>query len=141
MKPAPLFRCLIATLIVVAFAGCATSPRGTERDLAASGFQVVPATTPEQLRQLNTLPNERISVINRQGEVYFVYPDRAKNQLYVGRNAQYSAYQNLLLNQKAQTEALQTERDATNAEIINTEATALSDDPWAAFGVWPLAPF
>lgn len=121
--------------------GCATSTGQTERYLAASGFKVMPATTPEQLQQLNNLPNTKISVIKRQGQVYFVYPDKAQKQLYVGRNAQYSAYQNLLLNEKSMQEGLQADQDATNAEIINAEATAISNDPWAVWGVWPLAPF
>lgn len=134
----PLF--LVSVLLACA-PGCATSTGQTERYLAASGFKVMPATTPEQLQQLNNLPNTKISVIKRQGQVYFVYPDKAQKQLYVGRNAEYSAYQNLLLNEKSMQEGLQADQDATNAEIINAEATAISNDPWAVWGVWPLAPF
>ncbi|MFO1459383.1 MAG: hypothetical protein U1G08_08230 [Verrucomicrobiota bacterium] len=143
MKKSPCaWLSLFLLSVLLAFApGCATGKGQTERYLAASGFKVMPATTPEQLQQLNTLPNTKISVIKRQGQVYFVYPDKAQKQLYIGRNAQYSAYQNLLLNEKSMQQGLQADQDATNAEIINAEATAISNDPWAAWGVWPLAPF
>lgn len=130
-----------AVLLWGAGAGCATRPATTERYLAASGFKVIPATTPEQLQHLNTLPSGKISVVQRQGQVYFIYPDRAQKQLYVGNNAQYSAYQNLLLNEKNLQQGLQAQRDETNAEILNAEATAIGNDPWAVWGVWPLAPF
>ncbi|MBN8248108.1 MAG: hypothetical protein J0L84_11765 [Verrucomicrobia bacterium] len=121
--------------------GCATRPARTEQYLAASGFKVIPATTPEQLQHLDTLPGGKISVIKRQGQVYFIYPDRAQKQLYVGNNAQYSAYQNLLLNEKNLQQGFQAQQDETNAQILNAEATAISNDPWAVWGVWPLAPF
>lgn len=122
-------------------AGCATNSRRTESYLAASGFKVMPATTPEQLTQLNTLPDKKITVVKRQGQVYFVYPDKAQNELYIGQNAQYSAYQNLLLNQKALEQGLQADQNAANAEVLNAEATTISADPWGVYGVWPVLPY
>lgn len=128
--------------LIIWTAGCATSSRQTESYLAASGFKVVPATTPEQLQQMHTLPDKKISVIKRQGQVFFVYPDHAQNQLYVGRNAQYSAYQSLLLNEKTTEQGLQADEDSANAEVLNAEATAISNDPWGVFGgVWPIIPY
>lgn len=137
----PLIQRLGLILLLSWISGCATNPRRTEGYLAASGFKVMPATTPEQLQQLNTLPNEKITVVKRQGQVYFVYPDKAQNQLYIGQNAQYSAYQNLLLSQKALQQGLQADQNAANAEVLNAEATAISADPWAVYGVWPLLPY
>ena len=118
-------------------AGCATS-QSTESRLAASGFKVIPATSPEQKQQLLTLPSEKISVVKRNGTVYFVYPDLKQNLLYVGRDAQYDAYQNLLLNTEALNEEHQAEAAEVNASVMSSEATIVSNDPWAAFGVWPV---
>ncbi len=137
----PLLQQLGLVVLLTWIAGCATNSHRTESYLAASGFKVMPATTPEQLKQLNTLPDKKITVVKRQGQVYFVYPDKSQNQLYIGQNAQYSAYQNLLLNQKALEEGLQADQNAANAEVLNAEATAFSSDPWGVYGVWPLLPY
>src|SRR5262245_2747859 len=91
---------IVAIVAIVAAVMSCASPNRTENMLAAAGFKIVPATTPQQQRQLETLATGRISVVSRKGQVYFVYPDSAHNQLYVGRNAQYDAYQNFLLDQQ-----------------------------------------
>ncbi|HAB15122.1 MAG TPA: hypothetical protein DCE44_01610 [Verrucomicrobiales bacterium] len=132
-------------------AGCATTnSRTTERRLAASGFKVVPATTPAQQQQLATLPAGKVSVVNRNGNAYFVYPDRSQNLLYVGTNPQYDAYQRLLLDDQARKQSLAADAASSNAEILNAEATAVSNapwgfvgegvvvgDPWGVWGPWP----
>lgn len=137
----PLLQPLGLIFLLTWMAGCATNSRRTEGYLAASGFKVMPATTPEQLQQLKTLPDKKITVVKRNGQVYFVYPDKAQNQLYIGQNPQYSKYQSLLLSQQALQEGLQADQNAANAEVLNAEATAFSADPWAVYGVWPLLPY
>lgn len=144
MKLASFSSVLLSLWVLVTLgSGCATtSKRQTESMLAASGFKVIPVTTPAQERQMATLPAGKISVVKRNGEVFFVYPDSAQKQLYVGRDAQYDAYQNLLLNQQAQQESLAASEAASNAAALNAEANLISSepwgsvDPWGVFGVW-----
>ena len=89
-----------AVALVVLATGCATSKekqavQQRQEMLLAAGFKVIPATTPDQQQQLKTLPSGRVSAVRRMGQAYFVYPVHAQNILYVGKNAQYLAYQQL----------------------------------------------
>ena len=77
--------------------------------LLAAGFKVIPATTPDQQQQLKTLPAGKVSAVRRKGQNYFVYPVHARNILYVGKNTQYLAYQQLA--QKAQVQVLVNQED------------------------------
>lgn len=132
-----LFAISLGVWVLLLNLGCATtSKQTTERMLAASGFKVVPVTTPDQQKQLATLPKGKISVIKRQGKVFFIYPDSSQKQLYVGQNAQYSAYQKLLLNREAMEASLEAANAANNAEALNAQATIISNDPWGVFEVW-----
>lgn len=147
MKPLNFLGGLLGLALLILGSGCATPKRQTESMLAASGFKVIPVTTAAQQQQLNTLPSGKISVIKRQGKVFFVYPDQNQKQLYVGQNAQYDAYQNLLLNRQAMQESLAASQASSNAEALNAEANIISSEPWGAydpwgvFGVWgPMVP-
>jgi hypothetical protein len=88
----------LVTLVTLA-TGCATSKdkQATQQQratmLLASGFKAIPATTPDQQQQIKILPADRVSAVKRMGKVYFVFPDRARNVLYVGNNHQYLQYQ------------------------------------------------
>ena len=90
---------LVLALVVVLGSGC-RSTKETESLLSASGFRVVPATTPEQKANLRTLGNGKISMVQRDGKVYFVYPNAKLQLLYVGRQEQYDHYQELRFEQK-----------------------------------------
>ncbi|MBN8248107.1 MAG: hypothetical protein J0L84_11760 [Verrucomicrobia bacterium] len=94
MKPFLLPLAALA-LAMAAFSGCATPSRTTqiEARLAAAGFQVIPATTPKQLDLVRTLAPGQLTVVTRDGKPYYVYPDATQQQLYVGQEAQYQAYQ------------------------------------------------
>jgi hypothetical protein len=85
-------------LAVAALAwGCATTSPALpdESQLSAAGFKVVPATTKEQQEHLKALTPGKISELQRTGTHFFVYPDAAKNQIYVGTPKEYAAYQRL----------------------------------------------
>jgi hypothetical protein len=86
------------TAAFVLMVGCSTEAakqrtQQTESMLFTAGFKVVPATTPIQQQEMHMLPPGRVSATNRGGKVYFVYPDRARGVLYVGKNSQYLAYE------------------------------------------------
>ena len=73
----------------------AASPQ-KERLLTQAGFVVKTATTPKQQQQLAALPGNRVSAVKYKGKLYYAYPAGSGNQVYVGRQAQYNTYKQLL---------------------------------------------
>ena len=99
--------------------GCSTTQK-TENLLSAAGFRAIPATTPQQQAHLKTLPAHKVTMVVRDGQTSYVYPDVPHQVLYVGQDAQYQEYQRLRLqNQMAQ--------DQVQAAEMNTEP---------GWGVW-----
>jgi hypothetical protein len=84
--------------------GCAAIEKaergGTEQMLAASGFNVVPADTPDRQASLAQLKPYVISRQFRSGQVLYVYPDAQGNFAYIGNQAAYDRYQNLMVQQQ-----------------------------------------
>ena len=74
--------------------GCASPPPPPpdESQLLAAGFKVLVAKNVQQQEHLRTLAPGRITEWQRNGSHFFVYPDVAKNQLYVGTPKEYAAY-------------------------------------------------
>ena len=96
----------LAALTLLAFAmGCAT-PQQTENLLSAAGFKTVTASTFKTQQRLKTLKPDKITSVKRSGKTYFVFPDPAHNQLYVGGQAEYQKYQQLRLQQRMSNENL-----------------------------------
>lgn len=94
MKSFPVLIQSLALLAVVAFLpGCMSNAQFESSELTTAGFKAVTATTPAQQAHLKALPQGKISKVPRNGKTYFVFPDPAKNTLYVGRQAQYNAFQ------------------------------------------------
>jgi hypothetical protein len=130
MKNIMRFMVIGAVALLALPTGCATSKekqavQQTENMLLASGFKVIPATTPDQQQQLKTLPAGRVSAVRRKGQAYFVYPVHAQNILYVGKNTQYLAYQQLA--QKAQVQVLVNQEDQA---IDRSLASPGWEAPW-----------
>ena len=77
------------------FCSCAAKPSRTaqiERRLAASGFQVMPATTPKQLELVSQLDPNSLTLMTRNGKQYYVFPRRhAEAALHQAGMAQYPA--------------------------------------------------
>jgi hypothetical protein len=87
-------RVFVALLCLVNFAGCATlqasDTRSAEYALAAAGFHVRPADTPEKLAQLAGLTPRTLMRRPLDGEVQYIYADLTICQcLYVGSEAEY----------------------------------------------------
>ena len=146
MKARNLYIGLVACVLAAVVAGCASSaPEGKiqskEALLTTCGFKVVNATTPQQLQQMQMLPPDRISVVNRSGARYYVYPDPARKVLYVGQDAQYQAYANQRANmQEVKQYDSISKRDPGLAKYEN-EAELLSGTEYSAgwdqaFGSW-----
>ena len=92
---ASLLTCSVFVAALIAFlSGCA-STKQTEALLTAAGFKTRSATTAAQQEHLRSLPAHKVSLLQKDGKKYYVYPDTAKNVLYVGESAQYDEYQKL----------------------------------------------
>jgi hypothetical protein len=96
---------LIAGAIVVLALGCSTTSE-KENMLTAAGFKMVPADTQQKLAHLNSLPPGKITPVNRDGTLYYTYPDAKNNMLYVGQQEQYQEYQKLRLQKEMADEQL-----------------------------------
>jgi hypothetical protein len=87
---------LTVVALVSLFTGCATtaSPQA-ENLLLSAGFKARVATTAKQQEELRTLPTGKISPVRQNGKTFYVYPDAAHNQIYVGNRAQRETYKHL----------------------------------------------
>jgi nitrate reductase cytochrome c-type subunit len=95
---------LIITVLVIALAGCAAIKKSeatnTEQLLAAAGFKMKMADTPEKLAHLQTLTQMKVVPHDRDGKMYWVYADANYCKcLYVGDQEAYQRYENLLVKQ------------------------------------------
>ena len=73
--------------------GCATtaSTQNKESMLVASGFKVITPKTAVQQQKLQQLAPGKMAMINRKGRTYYIFPDAAHNQAYVGGPQEYQA--------------------------------------------------
>jgi hypothetical protein len=116
----------IILLIANLLAGCATHNTQTTEDLlSAAGFNVVIATTPQQLKHLATLPPHKMMRIQRNGKDRYVYADPTRKLIYVGGLFSYDRYRDMRLAKNV------TEQDLQDAKF-NAERAA-EWDAWGAF--------
>jgi hypothetical protein len=55
---------------------------------------IVPRTTAQQ-QKLQSLPADKVTLVQRSGKYYYVFPDAKNNQAYVGGPKQFQAYKQL----------------------------------------------
>ena len=92
------FRNLVVALAVSVFgagAAAAATPPVDENELLGLGFKVLVATTTAQQDWVKRMAPGQIRAMQRTGKKYFIYPDAARNQIYVGGPKEYEAYQQL----------------------------------------------
>lgn len=94
----------------------------TERQLAAAGFQVKLADTPDKLAHLQTLPQNKVFPTSKDGEVVYVYADATDCKcVYVGSQVDYQHYSAIRIQQQQINEeraaAAQVEMAEMNAEM------------------------
>jgi len=120
-----------ALLLLLFTAGCATHTHTTayttppQELISASGFWAIPANTAVRQEILRTLPQDRITYVRRNGRDFYVFPDVANNQLFVGRTQQYQTYRQLASQHQYATQDIEVAHYAT--------ATPTN---WAAWGSW-----
>jgi len=66
-----------------------------ESELAAVGFKVLVAKTDVQRDWVRRLPAGQIRPMQRTGKKFFIYPDAANQQIYIGGPKEYEAYRQL----------------------------------------------
>jgi hypothetical protein len=106
---------------------CATtaSTQNRENMLVASGFKVIIPKTSAQQQKLQNLPAGKVTMIQKAGKTYYIFPDPAHNQAYVGGPKQYRHYQELRATNKLAEENLET------AEMYQDSAME-----WSLWGGW-----
>lgn len=125
LKEVKQIQTVLTSLSVIALLalamGCA-STKSTENTLVAAGFKIITPSTPAQEAKLQTLPAGKVTMVENEGKTYYVFPDKAHNQAYIGGPQQFSAYQSLCAQQKIAAE--------------NLQAAELNRDPAFGWGRW-----
>jgi hypothetical protein len=99
---------LIGAIGLLAMAlGCANTQH-TENLLSAAGFRTIIANTPQRQEQLAALPPNKVRLVQRNGNNYYVYADHAHYQVFVGTPSQYQKYQQLRLANNLAQDQLET---------------------------------
>jgi len=115
---------LAATLLT----GCAAiekaERKGTEQMLAAAGFNVLPANTPQRQASLAELKPYVVSRQFRGGQAIYVYPDTEGGFAYIGDQAAYDRYQNLVVQQQISDQNLMAAQMASMPGM------------WGGWGYW-----
>jgi hypothetical protein len=115
-----------AVALIALAAGCAGMQTQNKEDLLiAAGFKVITPTSTAQQQKLQALPPDKVTLVQKAGKNYYVFPDAAHNQAYVGGPKQYETYKQLRLANKLANE--------------NLEAAELNQDAsmnWGAWGGW-----
>jgi len=86
------------------------------------GKGLASAGAPAQTQKLQTLPAGKVTLVQKEGKTYYVFPDAVNNQAYVGSPTQYQAYKQLRLANKLANEDL--------------EAAEMNQDASMNWGAW-----
>jgi hypothetical protein len=107
----PIFRrfdFISAVALIALCAGCSSmQTQSKENLLIAAGFQVIVPKTAAQQQKLQTLPADKVTLVQLRGRTYYVFPDAPHNQAYVGGSSQYQAYRQLRLAKQLSNENLE----------------------------------
>jgi len=113
----------------IAMAGCATSSQTSmqskESMLVAAGFKTITPKTAAQKQKLQNLPPGKVTMVQKKGKTYYIFPDPAQNQAYVGGPKEYQEYQQLRAEKKLANENLETAEMYQDAEMN-----------WGGWGGW-----
>ena len=127
----PLRYILLATItaagtaLLVSCASTQTSTQNRESMLAASGFKTITPKSAAQQQKLQQLPPGKVTMIQKKGKTYYIFPDPAHNLAYVGGPKQYRQYQQLRTDNKLAKESLET------ADMYQDE-----EMQWSVWGGW-----
>ncbi len=121
MKPIRyLFLTSIAAACAAFLVSCSTTQTSTQNKesmLVASGFKTITPKTAAQQQRLQNLPPGKVTMIQKKGKTYYIFPDPANNRAYVGGPRQYQAYQQLRAENKLTREDLETAEMYQDSEM------------------------
>ena len=117
----------ITAACTVLLLSCAStqSTQNRESMLVASGFKVITPKTAAQQQKLQNLPAGKVTMIQKGGKTYYIFPDQAHNQAYVGRPKEYQTYLQMRTDKKLERETVET------AEMYQDE-----EMQWSVWGGW-----
>jgi hypothetical protein len=120
----------ILACFALAFSACAAiqnqNAMDMERLLAASGFQMRLADTPEKLAHLQTLTQRKLVPHQHEGKLYYVYADATSCQcIYIGNEKAYQRYQKLAL-----------QKEIADEQRTAAEMNANASMNWGLWGPW-----
>ena len=104
---------------------CASESENKQNLAVAAGFKLIAPKNAEQHNILTQLPADKVTPVNYKGRTYYVLPDLANNQAYVGGSEQYQAYQQLRLAQHL-----------SNQNLEAAQMNQMSTMNWGAWGGW-----
>jgi len=136
-RPAKLAIAACAVAMAVIVAGCAsapTAPRVVESDLLPSGFKVLVATTKVQEDWVRNLTPGQINPMQRTGKKYFIYPDAANKQIYVGGPDQFEAYLELHPEYQPVTPGSGMAGYVKQSDAMRKASARDLSDPWLGVG-------
>ena len=118
---------LLFGMLILSVANCASQEaKSTEQLLAAAGFQVRYADTPQKLGKLQTLTQRKLVAHPSEGTIRYVYADAAGCKcVYAGDEAAYQRYQELAVQERIADERLMTAQ-------MNQDAAM----DWGGWGPW-----
>jgi hypothetical protein len=127
MNPSFNWKYLIGAIALLAMAVSCTEPQretqNKEKFLIAAGFKVIVPRTTAQQKRLKALPTDRLTLVHKDGKKYYVFPDAANNQAYVGGPTQYQAYRQI--------------RTAIQFRNESLEAAGFGEETdWGTWGGW-----
>ena len=96
-------------MLLAMVVGCTTTTQTQNKEnlLIAAGFKVIIPKTAAQQQKLQTLPAGKVSFVQKNGQIYYVFPDAANNRAYVGGPTQYQAYQQIRTDIQFRNESLE----------------------------------
>ncbi len=122
-------RVLVAALVALFTVACAGQAIQTERMLAAAGFQMRMADTPEKLARLAKLTQRELMPKMKDGSLRYVYADAEYCKcLYVGTEKAYQGYSRYALKQS--------QVNANLAAAQMNEDASLNWGMWGPWGPW-----
>src|SRR5213080_1743840 len=113
------------TIMLLGCASTSTSMQDKESMLVASGFKVSTPKTAAQQQKLQNLPPGKVTMIQKGGKTYYIFPDPAHNQAYVGRPKEYQTYLQMRADNKLAKESLETAEMSQDASM-----------QWSVWGGW-----
>ena len=92
-----LLAALCASALAAAASGraSAAAPAVDEAALLAAGFKVLVVASPVQRDWMRDLPPGKMRPLQRNGKTFFVYPDAAKDRIFIGGPQENDTYARL----------------------------------------------